>query len=131
MHSSGALHRSLRLMARSIIEHLQHRKYPRLKIQLRARSRFYQAVTFLDGRKAQRSLKTSDPETAMKLGESWYRSRFAHPSPKPNNTTARPYCWTSVKPTFLSGADCPVTATAERTSAMRGVTVAICLMNTT
>jgi hypothetical protein len=60
-------------VARTILEHLKHAKYPRLKIQLRARSRYYQAVTFLDGRKAQQSLKTTDAATALKLGESWYK----------------------------------------------------------
>lgn len=60
-------------MARSILEQITHPKYPRLKLQIRARSRFWQAVTFLDGRKPQRSLKTSDPETALKIAEGWYK----------------------------------------------------------
>ena len=51
----------------SILEQYEHPKYLRLKIQLRQRSRFYQAVTFLDGRKVQTSLKTDALETAFKL----------------------------------------------------------------
>ena len=57
----------------SILEQYEHPKYLRLKIQLRQRSRFYQAVTFLDGRKVHTTLKTDDLETAFKLGEAWYK----------------------------------------------------------
>src|SRR5262245_59197106 len=60
-------------VARSIIEQIKHPKDSRLELHLRARSTFYQAVTLLDGRKAQRSLKTTDAATALKLGESWYK----------------------------------------------------------
>jgi integrase len=50
-----------------------HPKYPRLQIQLRRKSRFYQGLTFLDGRKVQKSLKTDQLATAFKLGEDWYK----------------------------------------------------------
>jgi hypothetical protein len=42
-------------------------KYPRLQVQLRRRSKFYQALTFIDGRKVQKSLKTDRLSTALKL----------------------------------------------------------------
>jgi hypothetical protein len=57
----------------SIIEQHQHPKYPRLSVQLRQKSRFYQGLTFLDGRKVQKSLKTDQLLTAFKLGEDWYK----------------------------------------------------------
>src|SRR5204862_593883 len=60
-------------MAHSITEQHEHPKYPRLSIQLRAKSRFYQGLTFLEGRKVQKSLKTDSLPTAFKLGEDWYK----------------------------------------------------------
>ena len=48
-------------------ERLVHDEYPRLKLFRRERLKFWQAQTFLDGRKVQTSLKTSDPDTALKL----------------------------------------------------------------
>ena len=45
----------------SILESHEHPKYPRLSVPLRHKSRFYQGVTFLDGRKVQKSLKTGEP----------------------------------------------------------------------
>lgn len=50
-----------------------HPKFPRLQIQLRKGSRFYQAWTTLDGRKPMKSLKTAQLSTALKLAEEWYR----------------------------------------------------------
>ena len=57
----------------TIQESHSHPDYPRLSVQLRVRSRFYQAVTFLDGAKVQKSLKTDNLTTAFKLAEEWYR----------------------------------------------------------
>jgi integrase len=54
-------------------EQVIHPEYPRLKLQLRKRSRFWQALTFLDGRKVQHSLKTADPALALRLAASWYK----------------------------------------------------------
>lgn len=63
----------LRLSLGSILGQHEHPKYSRLSIQLRHKSRFYQDVVFLDGRKVQKSLKTDQLSTAFKLGEQWYR----------------------------------------------------------
>jgi integrase len=60
-------------MSKTILESHKHPKYPRLYIQLRQRSRFYQSVVFLDDRKQQKSLQTDQLATAFKLGEQWYR----------------------------------------------------------
>ena len=57
---------------KAIQESHPHPKYPRLAVQLRRKSRFYQGVVFLDGRKRQKSLKTDRLSTAFKLGEEWY-----------------------------------------------------------
>lgn len=53
-----------------------HPKFPRLSIQLRSDSRFYQAVTFLDGKLRQKSLKTCELPAAFKVGEDWYRRQL-------------------------------------------------------
>jgi len=58
-------------MAKHIVQRLQHEKYRRLKFQLRSTSKYWQAVIHLDGRKWQKSLKTTDPESALLLGERW------------------------------------------------------------
>jgi hypothetical protein len=50
-----------------------HPKYPRLALQLRTNSKFYQALTFLDGKMRQVSTKTTHLPTALKLSEDWYR----------------------------------------------------------
>ena len=57
----------------SIEEQHTHPKYPRLIIFKHARSQFYQASTFIDGRKQQTSLKTTTLQPAFKLAEGWYR----------------------------------------------------------
>jgi integrase len=44
-------------------------------VQLRSNSRFYQALTFLDGKKRQASLKTDKLTTALKLAEEWYQRK--------------------------------------------------------
>jgi integrase len=60
-------------MPKALLESHTHPKYPRLKLQLRIRSQFYQGLVFLDGRKYLKSLKTTSLTTALKLGEEWYR----------------------------------------------------------
>jgi len=60
-------------MSRTLVEQIEHPKYPRLKLQIRARSKFYQALTFQDGKKVQHSLKTTNLDTVLKLSESWYK----------------------------------------------------------
>jgi integrase len=56
-----------------VIEQHRHPKFPRLVLDLRTNSRFYQARTFLDGRLVQKSTKTTQLATAFKLAEDWYR----------------------------------------------------------
>ncbi len=57
----------------TVVDRHSHPKYPRLSVQLRSDSRFYQAVTYIDGRLRQVSTKTGDFRTALKLAEDWYR----------------------------------------------------------
>ena len=64
----------LGFMARVLLEQHKHPAFPRLTLQLRSNSRFYQAVTFLDGKKHLKSMKTEKLPTAFKLGETWYRN---------------------------------------------------------
>ncbi len=56
-----------------ILESHAHPKFPRLYVQLRSNSRFYQAVTYLDNKQRQKSLKQSHLPTAFKFAEDWYR----------------------------------------------------------
>ncbi len=56
-----------------VTEQHRHPKFPRLVIDLRTNSRFYQARTFLDGKLVQKSTKTTNLPTAFKLAEDWYR----------------------------------------------------------
>jgi hypothetical protein len=56
-----------------VLERYPHPKLPRLTIQLRSDSRFYQAVTFLDDKLKQHSLKTTNLPTAFKLAEDWHK----------------------------------------------------------
>jgi integrase len=56
-----------------ILEQHPHPKFPRLVLDLRNNSRFYQARTFLDGKLVQKSTKTTQLPTAFKLAEDWYR----------------------------------------------------------
>jgi hypothetical protein len=60
-------------MARITLERHKHPDFPRLTVLLHDRSRFYQALTFLDGRKAQTSLNTDQLPLALRLAEDWYR----------------------------------------------------------
>lgn len=56
-----------------VIEQHHHPKYARLVVDLRTNSRFYQARTFLDGKLVQKSTKTAELRTALKLAEDWYK----------------------------------------------------------
>src|SRR5262245_63148245 len=56
-----------------VLERYPHPKYPRLTLQQRSSSRFYQAVTFIDGKLRQTSTRSDHLPTAFKLGEDWYR----------------------------------------------------------
>jgi integrase len=60
-------------MANSVTERHRHPQFPRLRIELRSSSRYYQAVTQIDGRLRQSSLKVTQLETALRLAEDWYR----------------------------------------------------------
>src|SRR2546421_262561 len=60
-------------MATTVSERHPHPKYPRLTVQRRSNSKFYQAVTYLDGKMRQVSTKTTHLPTAFKLAEDWYK----------------------------------------------------------
>ena len=60
-------------MARTLIQTYPHPKYPRLKIEQRANSRFYQARTYLNGGLIQKSTATTHLQTAFKFAEDWYQ----------------------------------------------------------
>jgi hypothetical protein len=55
-----------------VVERHPHPKHARLSIQLRSDSRFYQAITYLDGKLRQASTKVTHLPTALKLAEDWY-----------------------------------------------------------
>lgn len=63
-------------MKHTVVERHVHPKFSRLFIELRSKSRFYQSLTFLDGRLRQKSTKTTQLKTALKLSEEWYRSEL-------------------------------------------------------
>src|SRR5437870_9220972 len=56
-----------------VLERHPHPKHARLAVQRRSNSRFYQSVTFLDGKLKQKSTKATHLPTALKLAEEWYR----------------------------------------------------------
>lgn len=60
-------------MAVKVLENHTHPKHQRLYLQLRSNSKFYQAVTYLDGKLVQKSTKTTELTTAFKLADEWYR----------------------------------------------------------
>jgi hypothetical protein len=60
-------------MAKIILDRHPHPKYPRLTLQRRSNSKYYQAVVFLDGKMRQKSTHTVALSTAFKLGEEWYK----------------------------------------------------------
>jgi hypothetical protein len=79
-------------MKHKVTEQHVHPKYPRLVIDLRSKSRFYQARTFLDGRLLQHSTKTPELTTAMRLAAEWYlsllREQPQHPRIAPDSSFA-------------------------------------------
>ena len=54
-------------MAR-IVESHKHSRYPRLTLQLRDTSKYWQALTFIDGKKTQKSLKVTSLKAAYRVG---------------------------------------------------------------
>lgn len=56
-----------------VIERFPHPRFVRLVLQQRSDSRFFQAVTYLDGSLRQWSTKSTHLPTAFKLAEDWYR----------------------------------------------------------
>jgi hypothetical protein len=60
-------------MATTVLDRHPHPKHTRLTVQLRSNSKFYQAVTYLDRKLRQVSLKTTHLPTAFKLAEDWYK----------------------------------------------------------
>jgi hypothetical protein len=83
-------------MKHRVTEQHHHPKHRRLVVDLRSKSRFYQARTFLDGRLLQRSTKTPQLTTAFKIAEEWYKAllreqdatRRQHPVQSVDATTA-------------------------------------------
>ncbi len=63
-------------MARTLLETHKHPQYPRLALDLRADSRFYQARTYLDGKVWLKSTKTGALPTAFKIAEVWYKAQL-------------------------------------------------------
>jgi len=59
-----------------VIERHPHPKYPRLSIQRRSDSRFYQAITYLDGKLRQASTRVTHLPSALKIAEDWYRKQL-------------------------------------------------------
>ena len=54
-----------------VLERYPHPKYPRLVLQQRSDSRFFQAVTYIDQRLRQWSTRSEHLPTAFKLAEDW------------------------------------------------------------
>jgi integrase len=57
----------------TVVERHTHPKHQRLQVHLRSDSRFFQAVTFIDNKTKQKSLKVESLTTALRLAEEWYR----------------------------------------------------------
>jgi len=56
-----------------VLEDHAHPTFPRLHVQLRSNSKFYQSITHLDGRYQQKSTKVRELPAAFKVAEEWYR----------------------------------------------------------
>jgi len=79
-----------------VTETHRHPKYERLSIDLRTKSRFYQARASLNGRLQQKSLKVTSLKTAFKLAAEWYLKSLkahqpAHPRVEKDATVAEVY----------------------------------------
>src|SRR5262245_7438671 len=81
-------------MPRTLLESHKHPTLPRLSLDKRADSRYWQARTFLDGKVRLKSTKTDELTTAFRLAEEWYRRELrasiaaerAHPIDKMGRT---------------------------------------------
>lgn len=60
-------------MPRLLLETHQHPKYPRLHLDLRADSRFFQARVYLEGRVRLKSTKSESLPTAFRIAEDWLK----------------------------------------------------------
>ena len=58
-----------------LLEKHKHPTIPRLTLDRRADSPFYQARAFIDGRQRATSTKTDDIRTAFRVAESWYKQQ--------------------------------------------------------
>ncbi len=56
-----------------MLERYPHPQHERLRVERRSDSRYYQAVTRVDNKLRQKSLKTTHLPTAFKLSEDWYK----------------------------------------------------------
>jgi integrase len=63
-------------MGNTLIETSTHPKYPRLSLDLRTDSPFYQARIYLDGKQRQWSTKAKTLAGAQKVSEEWYRKQL-------------------------------------------------------
>ncbi len=63
-------------MSRVLLESHKHPQIPRLTLDRRADSPFYQARAFVDGKQRGTSTKTDDIRTAFRIAESWYRQQM-------------------------------------------------------
>jgi site-specific recombinase XerD len=75
-----------------VTERHTHPVHDRLKIELRNKSRFYQACTYFDGRIRQHSTRTSSLTTALKLGDEWYRKLIGNKRPPHPRVAADASC---------------------------------------
>jgi hypothetical protein len=60
-------------MGRTLLESHRHPKLPRLALDLRADSRYWQARTFLDGKVRLKSTKVETLPAALRIAEDWYK----------------------------------------------------------
>lgn len=60
-------------MGRMLLESHRHPKLPRLTLDLRADSRYWQARTYLDGKVRLKSTKVETLPAAFKVAEDWYK----------------------------------------------------------
>jgi integrase len=63
-------------MGRLLLESHRHPKLPRLTLDLRADSRYWQARTFLDGKVRLKSTKVESLPAAFRVAEAWYRQEL-------------------------------------------------------
>ena len=63
-------------MGRILKERHKHPVIPRLTLDLRTDSPFYQTRAFIDGRQRSKSTQTTDIRTAFRIAESWYKQEL-------------------------------------------------------